>query len=570
MAIFDSRFFRRYVALKGIALPHWARIALIAAINLAALVRIYSTESGSFGNGVALLTWGFLNFFWLIVLRRPAMAAALSLILVEALIVLSRFKFEILKMTASFFDFLIVDADTVAFLLTVFPDLRMTVMVATFLAVPVLILIWRFDPFRVRLLASMAGSAVCLAGIVGLASAVPEEPWEPFQGNNHISNFARSGVLSVFELMTHGFLESDSAVADRLKLLPDATCQPAARPPHIIILLDESSFDITAAPGIKVPPGYERHFRSFDGKARSFLVEASGGPTWYAEYNVLTGLSARSFGRFKFNVTRIAAGRVERGLPQALRRCGYKTFSLYPFYGTFLGARMFQTTTGIEHFIDLREMGVKSDLQPDHFFYDQALRLIERERGGPPLFIFVYVAVNHFPWNWTFRADLTPDWKELGNEPQVDEYIRRQTMSARDYADFLTHLRRDFLKDSFLLLRFGDHQPAISARILNPSLDDAAVKQRFMLYDPRYFSTYYAIDTINFKPVDLSSALDTLDAPYLPLVIQEAAGLPLDPTFVEQKKILERCKGSFYSCAAGAEARRFNRLLIDAGLIKGL
>ena len=117
---------------------------------------------------------------------------------------------------------------------------------------------------------------------------------------------------------------------------------------------------------------------------------------------------------------------------------------------------------------------------------------------------------------------------------------------------------------------FGDHQPAISARILNPSLDDAAVKQRFMLYDPRYFSTYYAIDTINFKPVDLSSALDTLDAPYLPLVIQEAAGLPLDPTFVEQKKILERCKGSFYSCAAGAEARRFNRLLIDSGLIKGL
>jgi hypothetical protein len=26
----------------------------------------------------------------------------------------------------------------------------------------------------------------------------------------------------------------------------------------------------------------------------------------------------------------------------------------------------------------------------------------------------------------------------------------------------------------------------------------------------------------------------------------------------------------FYSCNKGAEARRFNRLLIDAGLIKGL
>ena len=50
----------------------------------------------------------------------------------------------------------------------------------------------------------------------------------------------------------------------------------------------------------------------------------------------------------------------------------------------------------------------------------------------------------------------------------------------------------------------------------------------------------------------------------------EAASLPLDPSFAEQKRILERCKGLFYACASGAEARRFNRLLIDAGLIKGL
>ena len=52
--------------------------------------------------------------------------------------------------------------------------------------------------------------------------------------------------------------------------------------------------------------------------------------------------------------------------------------------------------------------------------------------------------------------------------------------------------------------------------------------------------------------------------------MQESAGLPLDPSFSEQKKILERCHGLFYACSAGAEARRFNRLLIDAGLIKGL
>ena len=68
----------------------------------------------------------------------------------------------------------------------------------------------------------------------------------------------------------------------------------------------------------------------------------------------------------------------------------------------------------------------------------------------------------------------------------------------------------------------------------------------------------------------LPLALPRLDAPYLPLVVLEAAGLPLDASFAEQKRILERCSGQFYQCGGGAEVRRFNRLLIEAGLIKGL
>ena len=61
-------------------------------------------------------------------------------------------------------------------------------------------------------------------------------------------------------------------------------------------------------PESKVPSGYRRHFQSFDGKERKLVVEGVGGPSWFAEYNVLTGLSVRSFGRFATSVTRIAAG----------------------------------------------------------------------------------------------------------------------------------------------------------------------------------------------------------------------------------------------------------------------
>ena len=138
-----------------------------------------------------------------------------------------------------------------------------------------------------------------------------------------------------------------------------AVCEPEAKPPHIILIHDESSFDIRVAPGIKVPSGYGAHFKSFDGKERNFVVEGAGGPSWFTEYNVLEGLSARSFGRFAYFVTRIAAGRVNRGLPAALRHCGYHTFSLYPALGAFMSARSFQATTGVQRFYDQHDLGAQ-------------------------------------------------------------------------------------------------------------------------------------------------------------------------------------------------------------------
>jgi hypothetical protein len=71
-------------------------------------------------------------------------------------------------------------------------------------------------------------------------------------------------------------------IADRLEPTIGETCQAAGKRPHIIMVHDESSFDITAAPGIRIPPDYRRHFESFNGRIRSFAVEGVGGPSWYA------------------------------------------------------------------------------------------------------------------------------------------------------------------------------------------------------------------------------------------------------------------------------------------------
>ena len=548
----------------------WWRIAPIAALHLAALYVLQQTEYYEFVYIVGfLLFWVLLNFFWLALFRRPGVAAALSLSFIVVLIQLSELKYRVLWQTVNFVDIMVVDPHALSYLLTIFPGLGGHIAFGAGLTAVVLVLLWRIDLYRVRRRTAMAGGSACIAALVGFSFTHPFDPSYGFFPFGHVSNFARSGVDIVFEYARHGFMESDAVVTDRLKATQDTTCEPARRPPHIIMVHDESAFDIRVAPNVTVPPGYGRHFRSFDGKQRNFIVEAAWGPSWYTEYNVFSGLSARSFGKFSYFVTRIAAGRVERGLPNALRRCGYRTLSLYPAHGAFMAARSFQTTAGVQRFFDRNDMRAR-DVEPDRFYYDAAMRMIERERTQGPMFLFIYLSANHFPWNYRWRPELTPEWKDLGNLPVVEEYLRRQTLGMRDYNAFRERLKKEFPGEQFMLVRYGDHQPDFASTILDPSLNEAGVVQRLMANDPKYYTTYYALDAVNYRPVNVTSAINTIEGPYLPMVVMESAGLPLDPSFAEQKRIFERCRGLFYSCAGGAEARRFNRLLINAGLIKGL
>src|SRR5665213_1490051 len=378
------------VAAGGIASIGIVRLLAVAAPHLAALAVMLQTETDFSSRVGFLLSWGILNFFWIALLRRPALSGALSLTLVVVLILLSRLKHDVAQMTANFVDLMVIDRDTAAFLFTIFPHLRWSVVGAAFVIIPLMYALWWLDPFRIRRLPAAACALACLAALVGYALAWPDEAWRGYYDDGYLSKFSRSGVTAVSDFINYGFMESAAAIPEHLNVPAMDSCHPAGRRPNIIMIHDESSFDIRQAEGVKVPAGYGSHFKSYDGKERRFLAESNGGPSWFTEYNVLAGLSSRSFGRFAYFVTRIASGRVERGLPLALRRCGYGTLSLYPAYGAFMGARSFQLTTGIERFYDAHDLGAR-DVEPDSFFYDKALTLMSEEPPASPLFAFVYL-----------------------------------------------------------------------------------------------------------------------------------------------------------------------------------
>jgi hypothetical protein len=542
-----------------------AALALLILLHVAGLILLVVTERSFIGAGVFLLAWIMLNCLGLALVRRPTIAALISLEILLALTLLSRFKFEKLWMTVDFVDVMIIDRDTTAFLLAVFPSLRWwiaSVAAATALAVAIA---WRLDAYRVRPRDSIAGFAASAVALVIVSLLWPTGLTEDFEDRSYVSKFARTGVEAIHELTTRGYL--DVAAAAQPTPVAGAACRPVRKLPHVILLHDESSFDLAAVSDVKVPAGYQKHFESFDGKSRKLRVEGVGGPSWFTEFNVLTGLSVHSFGRFATSVTRIAAGNIYRGLPRTLSGCGYQTFSLYPFHGSFIASREFQTTAGIAHYLDMNDLGT-TDFEPDSFYYDRGIDLIARERNSGPLFLYVYTVANHFPWDKPLRPELTPDWRNLGNPPDVEEYVRRQSMSAHDYGKLLDRLARQFPTEAFLIVRYGDHQPQFAPSLIEPSSNEDALPGQTKIVDPRYLTTYYAIDAVNFTPVDVTSALDAIDAPYLPLLVLQAAGVPLDASFYAQSAILQRCGGYFYQCQKGAEAQHFNRLLVDSGLIK--
>src|SRR5712671_7517989 len=141
------------------------RLSAVAAPHLAALALMLETEIDFVSRLGFLLCWGVLNFFWIALLRRPALSGALSLTLVVVLVLLSRLKHDVVQMTANFVDLMVIDRDSAAFLFTIFPNLRWSVIGAALVIIPLMYALWWLDPFRIRRLPALAAKLACLAAL---------------------------------------------------------------------------------------------------------------------------------------------------------------------------------------------------------------------------------------------------------------------------------------------------------------------------------------------------------------------------------------------------------------------
>src|SRR5258708_35953148 len=169
-----------------------ASLALLAALHLLAFGILLWAEDEPAARTAFLLAWGVLNLFWLVLLRRPLTSAALSLVVIVILIVLSQFKHSTLMMTATFVDVMLIDFATFLFFIKVNFGLVLKLAFALALTIPLLLVFWRLDTFRLRRSRAVLGLLVCLAALAALSLAVPTEREDEFFPHQYVSNFLPS------------------------------------------------------------------------------------------------------------------------------------------------------------------------------------------------------------------------------------------------------------------------------------------------------------------------------------------------------------------------------------------
>jgi hypothetical protein len=430
------------------------------------------------------------------------------------------------------------------------------------------VLTYRLDTTRVAYSRSAAALVVWVLVAWSGGSAMAERRHMLFYFENlYLSSFYASWGETLQALWRGALLEADPGSSFAPPLTVPARCDPAVKPPHIILIHEESLVQPSLFPTLGYDRAIDPLFRSHDGSLRQMRVETYGGASWLTEFSLLAGVSTHSFGTMRQFVQTFMQGRLKDTLPQALERCGYRNVVFYPMLKNFVSNHKFYTSIGMREVIDMKAQGAKSMQERDRFYFDNALAEMARhfKSSSQPLFTFIQTMSAHWPYDFAFEPQVKVPGGEPGTDLEMHEYLRRVAMAKIDYDYLVKELRRRFPRERFLIVHYGDHHPMATRTLLgfgrSVEAEDVALGP-----DSPGFITYYAVHGVNYAVPPLPS-FETLDVAYLGSVILDLAELPLSDSHRERLRLMAVCQGRYYGCSRRDEILRFHRRLIDSGVV---
>ena len=502
--------------------------------------------------------------------RRILFSISVIAALVAMIVVASDVKRHFVEMVLHAYDvvFYLTSITTLSFLWVDHSGQLLELAGAILATVAIGTLLYRRDSSRVPRLASTCALALCVALATWASNAKGERRNTLFFWDNlYLSSFYASWSETLETLWRGQLLDALKSQTKPLFTIP-ATCPVEGKPPHIILIHQESVVPPSHFPTVSYDKTLDPFFTSFDGKMHRLRVETYGGASWLTEFSILAGVSTYSFGGMRTFVQSLMQGKIHDTLPQSLSRCGYRNAVFYPVPKDFVSNGKFYVATGIPQVFDFKAQGAKRYNERDKFYYGNALKYFEEQLAttSAPLFTFIITSATHLPYKSAYDPEVNVPGGGPGTDPEMSEYLRRLAMAKMDYDAFRADLASRFPNEKFLIVQYGDHQPIATRTLLgfDSKLDAEDVKM-----DPNNpgFMTYYSVNGVNYQPPPMPD-VETLEVPYIGTVLLDAARIPMSDAYKERLRLLSLCDGRYFTCAEKNEILGFHRRLIDSGLVE--
>ena len=504
--------------------------------------------------------------------RRILFASVVTLFLVYGICLVSYTKKTAMGMALHSYDFFFyINGPTLAFLWSSYRTYVVAAVMFIGLALAASALIWRIDRLRCS---RMASGVLAVCAFVAVAWLEPDA-WATTrvvymlgpEYPDYLSMFYLSWP-ETYETLKNGGTLSAAAHTTLPNFAPAPACVPPAKPPHIVLIHQESLFPPSIFPQIDYDHNLDRFFYSDDDRLHKMRVETYGGGSWLTEFSIMTGLSTRSFGNMGPYLHVFMRGRLRETLPQWLASCGYRNVLFFPMVHSAFSLDRFYDSIGLHEIIDRDAQGAKSDRERDRFYFENAMTMMAQhfKSSDKPLFVYVQTMTAHAPYKQPYLPDEQVTGGGPGNSAIMNEYLRRVAIAAKDGEYFVDELKHRFPGEQFLIVRFGDHQPTVTSEIFG--LPPVAVNHTHIAIEqaPDAFVTYYSVVGVNFRVPHLPE-YDVLDVPFLQTVILDAAGLPLTQAQKEHQRLLAICAGIYFECKQHDDILTFHRRLIDSGIV---
>lgn len=388
-----------------------------------------------------------------------------------------------------------------------------------------------------------------------------------YYSNLYVSSFYASWGETM-EALWRGALIEAAPKGDAASLFAiPSQCDVATRPPHIILIHQESVVQPSLFPTLRYDQSVDPFFKSDDRSLHKLRVETYGGASWLTEFSLLAGVSTHAFGGMRQFVQTFTQNKLKDTLPQALNRCGYRNVVFYPLLKNFVSNDRFYNSIGLKEIFDLRAQGAKTAQERDRFYFENAMAEMGRhfEASQRPLFTYIQTMSAHWPYDFKYEPGIDVPGGGPGTEPEMHEYLRRVAIAKMDYDYLVAELRQRFPHERFLIVHYGDHHP-MATRTLLGYKNETEAEDVILDQESIGFITYYAAQGVNYRLPALPS-YEPLDVAYLGTVMLELAGLPLSDSHRERKRLMTLCRGRYSTCSKRDEVLLFHRRLIDSGVM---